>query len=138
MRGGFGNLHALQADVEPCVVHHREHGAHPAEFGTDQFANTFAFFAKGQDAGRRRINAHLMFDRYHFDVILRADTAIFINPIFGYQKQRNALRPCGAIGRAGQHQMDDVFGHVMVAEADINLRAFDVIGTITARRCGRF
>ena len=79
-----------------------------------------------------------MFDGYHFDIILRAYIAVCIDPIFGYQKQRNALRPCGAIGRAGQHQMDDVFGHVMVTKADVNLRAFDVIGTITTRRCGRF
>ena len=33
--------------------------------------------------------------------------------------------------------MDDIFRHVVVAKADINFRALDLICAITARGCGR-
>ena len=78
-----------------------------------------------------------MFDRYDLDIIGVADAAVCMDLIFWHQKQGNAFRPGGPIGRAGEDQMDDILRHVMVAKADINLRAFNVVSAITAWGRGR-
>ena len=87
LRRTLGNLHTLQPDIQPRVIHHREHCAHSAKLGPDQFANTVAFVAKCQNARRRCINTHLMFDRYDFDIVRFANAAICRYLIFGHQKQ---------------------------------------------------
>ena len=41
----------------------------------------------------------------------------------GHQEQRNAARPLGRARRAGQHQVDDLVGQVMLAIGDEDLGA---------------
>ena len=42
---------------------------------------------------------------------------IRIQPVFGNEKQRNPLGPRRRIGRAGEHEVDDIVRHVMIAES---------------------
>ena len=48
----FGDLHALRADVDTGVVHHREDRFHAAIFAADHLADTVILFAISHDAGR--------------------------------------------------------------------------------------
>ncbi len=43
--------------------------------------------------------------------------------------------PAGASGEAGEHEMDDVLGEVVVAVGDENLGAEQAVGAV--RRCAR-
>ena len=45
-------------------------------------------------------------------------------------KHEMPLVPGGASGRAGQHEVDDVVGHVVLAEGDEDLRAGDAPGAV--------
>ena len=55
-----------------------------------------------------------------------------IDQEFWNQKQRNALGARGRIGQAGQHEMHDVIGHVVVAIGDEDLRALDAIAAVVS------
>ena len=118
LRRRFGHLHALQPDVEPRVVHHREHRAHSAEFGSDQLADAIVVIAKGQHAGRRSMQPHLVLDRRRPDVVGLAGVR---RVGFGHKEQRDPSRSCRRVGRTGKHQVNDVLGKFVVAEGDEDL-----------------
>ena len=48
----LGDLHALRADIDTGIVHHREHRLHAAKFAADHLANTLVLLAISHDAGR--------------------------------------------------------------------------------------
>ena len=52
---------------------------------------------------------------------------------FRHEEQADALDALRRIGQAGQHQMDDVLGQVMLAGGDEDLRAGDVVAAVA---CG--
>ena len=89
----------------------------------NQIANSAVFFAKAHDAGRAGVDAELVFDARRLHVIARAQGSVGIDEEFGDKKQRNAARSGGGIGQAGEHQMNDVGRHLVVAIGDVDLGA---------------
>ena len=63
LQRGFGDLHALAADVDSRRIHHREHRGQPAVFAADQFADACIVIAKGHHACGRGVDAQFVFDR---------------------------------------------------------------------------
>ncbi len=82
-----------------------------------------AVIAELQHGCRTRLDPELVFNRYAMHVVASAERAVFIGEEFGYQEERNALHAVGRVGRARQHEMDDVLRHVVLAVRDENLRA---------------
>ena len=89
---------------------------------------------KRQHAGRRGVQPHLVLDRDDADVVGLARIAVGVEPVFGHQEQRQPLGPGRRIGRAREDEVDDVVGHVVVAERDEDLRPLDAERPVAARR----
>lgn len=79
------------------------------------------------------MNAHLVLDLAHRDVVALAQRAIRVHQIFRHDEERDALRPLAAAGGLGEHEVDDVLGHVVIAGRDEDLLAGDEIGAILLR-----
>ena len=65
--------------------------------------------ARHHRAGRRRVNAEFVFNRMRAHVVARS-----VRQYFREQKQRNAFGPRRRIRQAGENEMDDVVGEVML------------------------
>ena len=128
--GAVGNADAFEADAEAGLVHHREHAEHAAIFLADQVADGAAVIAHRHGAGGGGVHAELVLDAGRIDVVACAERAVGIDHEFRNQEQRNALGARGRIGQAGQHEMHDVIGHVVVAIGDEDLRALDAIAAV--------
>ena len=63
-------------------------------------------------------------------VVARAQRAVLVDEELGHQEQRDAARAGRRIGQAGQHEMDDVVGHLVVAVGDEDLGAEDAVGAV--------
>jgi len=125
--GAFGDLHALRADIDTGVVHHREHRLHAAKLAADHLADALVLLAISHDAGRRSVDPDLVLDRHTGHIIRCAGLAVRIKMIFGDDEQRNAARAFGRSRGAGQHQVDDIVGQIMFAEGDVDLLTLDLI-----------
>ena len=127
-------LHALQPDVQPRIVHHREHRAHAAMLRPDQLADAIVMVAERQHAGRRGVQAHLVLDRHDAHVVERARRAVVVQAELGDEEQADPARSRGRIGRPGEDEVDDVVRHVVVAERDEDLGALDRPLAVSERR----
>src|SRR6266567_6400800 len=67
--GAFGDGDALQPDIEPGAVHHREHAFDAAILLADQPADGAAIVAEGEDAGRAGMDAELVLEADGADVV---------------------------------------------------------------------
>ncbi len=76
------------------------------------------------------VDAHLFFDGATGHAIARSRIAIGIENELRHNEQRNALHTFRCAIDTGQHQMNDVFRHVMLASRDENLLAGNLVGTI--------
>ena len=54
-------------------------------------------------------------------VVARAQRAVRVDQELRHDEQRDALHALGRIGRARQHQVHDVLGHVVLAVGDEDL-----------------
>ena len=59
--------------------------------------------------------------------------AILVDHELGHHKQADALDAFGRAGHAGQHQMDDVLGHVVLTPGDENLGAENLVAAVGLR-----
>src|SRR5262252_7279878 len=128
----FGNTDALQANGEPRAIHHREHAVHPGILFTDEKAGGAAGVTEYHRTGRRAVNSKLVFDRVCAHVVACAERTVGPQQEFGNEKQGNPARTRRGIGQPRQHEMDDVFGEVMLAERYEDLLALDAIGPISS------
>jgi hypothetical protein len=73
-------------------------------------------------------------DAHAVHVVARAQAAILVDHELGHDEQADAL---DALGRtddhAGQHQMDDVLGHVVLTIGDEDLGAEDLVRAVGLR-----
>ena len=65
--------------------------------------------------------------------VTRAQAAIGIYQELRHQEQRDALGPGRCVRQFGQHQVDDVFGEVVLATGDEDLGAADLVGAVRLR-----
>ncbi|MNF82076.1 hypothetical protein D3C84_643740 [compost metagenome] len=74
-----------------------------------------------------------MFDGAAADRVARAERAVGLDQELGHQEQRDAARAGRRVGQAGQHQVDDVGGEVLLAAGDEDLAAADRVAAVTLR-----
>src|SRR5699024_7797735 len=82
-------------------------------------------------AGGGGVEAHLVLDVGDVGTVAFAEGAVLVDEVLGDQEQGQALGAgAGALG-AGQHQVEDVLGHVLLGRGDEALDTFDVPGAVT-------
>ena len=74
-------------------------------------------------------------DAAGIDVVARAQRAVGIDEKLRHQEQRDAPGAGGRVRQAGEHEVDDVIGHVVIAIGNEDLRAAEAIGAV-ARALG--
>ena len=79
------------------------------------------------------MDAHLLFDLADRQGIARARRVVVVDDELGHDEQRHALDAIGAAGDLGQHQVDDVVGHVVIAGRDKDLLAGDLVRPVVLR-----
>ena len=125
--GAISDGEALETDREAGVVHHREHVGHAPVLLADEEAGGFVVV---EDAGGRRLDAELVLDRLADHAVAVAEAAVVVHQELGHDEHRDALGAGRRVGRAGQHEVDDVVGHVVLAPRDPDLRARDLVGAV--------
>ena len=125
-----GNGNALHAHSKTGCVHHDEHVLQATVFFTHQVANGTAVVTKLQHRRRAGLDAQLVLDRHTPGVIACAQRAIVTHHEFGHQKQRDALDTLGRARHAGQHEMNDVFSHVVLTIGDVDLGAKHLVSAV--------
>ena len=123
--GALGHRDAFQAHRQAGVVHHGEHQPEALVFAAQQPADGAFVLAEGHDAGGAGVDAQLLLDLDAFDVVAPAQAAIGVDQELGHREQRDALDAGRCVGDAGQHQMDDVGGGVVLAAGDEDLLSAD-------------
>ena len=90
-----------------------------------------AVLTEGDLTGGRRLDAHLVFDVGDEDAVAFAQFAgLVVEVELGDEEQRQSLGAgAGALG-TGEHQVEDVLGHVLVTGGDEALHAVDVPGAV--------
>ena len=99
----------------------------------DQVADGAFVLAEGHDRGRAAVDAQLVFDGGADQVVALAQRAVVIDQELRHEEQRNALQSRRRIRQAGQHEVDDVLGAVVLAPGDEDLGAADQIGAVAGR-----
>ena len=66
-------------------------------------------------------------------VVARAQATVGVDHELGHDEQRNSLHPLGRVRQAGEHEVDDVVGEVVLAVGDEDLLAEDLVGAVTLR-----
>ena len=79
------------------------------------------------------MNAQFVFHTDGAHVIAWPRLARIIQQKFGHQKQGQSLGACRGIRGAGQHQMNNIGGAIMLSPGNKNLLPVDQPGTIANR-----
>ena len=119
--GPLGDGHPLQADAQAGVVHHREHGPHPAVLLADEEPHRAVVVAVGHHAGGTGMDPQLVLDRHAAHVVAGAGRPVGGRQVLGHQEAADPPGPRRCVGRAGQHQVNDVVGEVVLAVGDEDL-----------------
>ncbi len=125
--GTLADLHALVADIDARVVHHREHRHEPAVLRADQFADAFAFVAIGHHAGGRGVDAELVFDADTANIVALAERTVGFDMVFGHDEQRDAPASFRRIGHAGEDQVNDILRQLVLTPGDVDFLALDAV-----------
>ena len=127
----LGNRNALHAHAITRGIHHDEHVFQTAIFFPNQITHCATVITELQHGGGAGFDAHFVFDADAMHVVTRTQRTIAVHQEFGNHEQadafharRSALHPC-------QHQVNDVFGYVMLTPRNENLRAEDFVRAIT-------
>jgi hypothetical protein len=84
-------------------------------------------------AGGVAVDAHLVLPARRKDRVALADRAVGIHLELGHHEQRDALAAGRCVRQAGQHQVDDVGGQVVLAGADEDLLAGELVAAVGLR-----
>ena len=125
--GAIGDADALHPHAEARVVHHHEHVLEAAILLADEVADGAAVVAEREHRGRARVDAELVLERHAAHVVARAEAAVRVHQELGHDEQRDALGARRRVGRAREHEVDDVVGVVVLAVGDEDLAAVDLV-----------
>src|SRR5690606_2250384 len=84
-------------------------------------------------AGGVAVDAHLVLDRATGNGVALAGAAVGGRQELRHDEQGNALGALRGVGQAGQHDVHDVAGHVVLAGGDEDLGAGNLVGTVGLR-----
>ena len=73
------------------------------------------------------MDAQLVLKAGGAQIVARTGLTIGVEQEFGHNEQADPARASGRTGGAGQHQMDDVIGQLVVAPGDVDLAALDQV-----------
>ena len=73
------------------------------------------------------MDAELVLERRADDVVPRAGRAVVVHEELGHQEERDAARALGRVREPGEHEVDDVLRHVVVAPRDEDLLTVDAV-----------
>ena len=128
-----GNRNTLHAHGKAGGIHHDEHVFEAAIFFADQVADSAAVVAELQHGGRAGLDAELVLDAHAMHVVARAQAVVVIDQKLGNYKQRDTLDAFGRARHTGQHQVNDVPGHVVFAVGDVDFGTKHFVGAIFLR-----
>jgi hypothetical protein len=131
--GALGDRDALHAHRIAGRVHHDEHVLQAAVLLPDEVADGTAVVAVLQHGGWRGLDAHLVLDAHAVHVVALAERAVLADHEFRHHEQADALHALGRAGHAGQHEVHDVLGHVVLTVGDEDLGAEHLVGTVGLR-----
>jgi hypothetical protein len=80
-----------------------------------------------QHGGGAGLDAQLVLDGDAVHVVARAQAAVGVDQELRADEQADALHALGRAGHAGQHQVDDVVRHVVLAVGDEDLGAEELV-----------
>ena len=121
--GGGGMGQGLQAGPQSGAVHHLEHDLHALLLFAQQVADALAFGPQRHAAGGAGVDAVFFLHTGADDVVAVSQAAVFIDEIFGHDKDGNALGAGRVAFDAGQHRVNDVVHQVVLAVGDEDLVA---------------
>ena len=123
--GDLGDRQALDRDPETRLVHHHEHGVQAPIRLADEPALGAIIIHHASGIG---MNAHFVLDRAAGHFVGSAERTIRFDQDLGHDKQRDALDASGRALDPGEHEMNDVFGKIMLARRDEDFFAENRIG----------
>ena len=103
---------------------------------TDEVADRTLVVAVGHHRGGAGVDSELVFERGAAEIVARAERAVRVDQVFGNDEQRDPARPLRRALDPGQHRVDDVLGHVVLAPGDEDLLAGDAVTVAVAHRAG--
>ena len=119
-----GERDALNADRKARRVHHHEHVLEAAVGFADEIADrAFAAFADAHRARRVAVDAQLVLDAGADHLVGLAERAVVVHDELRHDEERNALGSFGRVRQPRENEMNDVLGHVVLAEGDEDLLA---------------
>ena len=77
----------LDSHQQPRFIHHHEHGPHALVLLAQKQSPALAFASKRHRAGGIAVNAHFLFHAGANHIVELSQTAIFVDPDFGNDKQ---------------------------------------------------
>ena len=125
--GDFRLRQPLHRDTKPRLVHHHEHALHALVFLADQPPGGAVIV---HHAGGIAVNAHLVFDRATGHAVACPQRSIGIDQDLRHHEQRHAFDTSRRTLDSRQHQMDDVFGKIVLAGGNKNLRSGDFVAAV--------
>ena len=82
--------------------------------------------------GRGSLNAHFVFDGPAGNIVgVSGKATVVVHSVPGNHKQGNTLRSSRSIRQLGQHQVNDIFGQIVLTSGDKNLGPGDAITAIS-------
>src|SRR5208283_5788949 len=121
---------ALDTDIQPCAVHHREHARKPPILLADKKASRAARIAINTRASGRGMDAEVVLQRGAMDIVARAKRTIGVDKKLRQVKERDSARPFGCVGQPRQNEMHDIIGQIMLAIGDEDLGAKEFVSSI--------
>ena len=134
--GALRNRYTLHSHGEARLVHHDEHGFEAAVFLPEQIADGATLVAEFERGRGARVDAELVLDGNAAHVVALAQATVVVDEKFRHQEQRYALYALRRIRRAREHQVDDVVGEIVFAEADEDLLPANAIVIAFGDRAG--
>ena len=92
--------------------------------------------AEAEDAGRRALDPHLVFDALDLGAVALAQGAIGGEFVLGHQEDADSLGSGRSAGGAGEDEVDDVLCEVVIARGDEDLFSFQQVDAVLAGGCG--
>ncbi len=130
LEGHFGMGQALQRGTQARGVHEGEHAVQPLVRRADQEASGAV---EVHHAGGVAVDTHLVLDGAAGHAVALARLAFGVRQELRHDEQGDTLGTGRGVGQAGQYDVDDVLGHVVLASGDEDLGAGDLVAAVGLR-----
>ena len=132
--GALRHGHTLDAHRYAGDVHHREHVPHALIGASQEVPDRSApVLAVDHDTCRGGLDTEFVLQRHHFEIVALARLAACVRQELRHDEHRDPLRAGRGAVDAGEHQMDHVARHVVVAVGDEDLGAGEAVGSVPGR-----